>query len=97
MQTPSREKFTKRAERKRSREYINTRKNGEEEGDVEKRLGRSFHRNEVFLPFAEAFKRRHQLLLSALKKRLVSFAILSKTGDPTYSTKLEINPVKLIR
>jgi len=47
-------------------------------GYVEKRLGRSFHHNEVFLPLAEAFKRRHQLLSCALKKRLVSSAILSK-------------------
>lgn len=79
MQTPSREKFTKRAKRKSGREYINTqvRERREEGGDVEKRLGRSFHRNEVFLPLADAFKRRHQLLSSALKKRLVSFAILS--------------------
>lgn len=79
MQTPSGERFTKRTKRKSSREYINTQEGTEREegGDVEKRLGRSFHRNEVFLPLAEAVERRHQLLSHALKKRLVSFAILS--------------------
>lgn len=42
-----------------------------------RRLGRSFHRNEVFLPLAETLERRYQLLSNALRERLVGFANIS--------------------
>lgn len=42
-----------------------------------RRLGRSFHRNEVFLPLAKTLERRHQLLSNVLRERLVGFANIS--------------------